>query len=220
MKTVILVLAAFVAVNAQTYQECNRTPQYTQEISPVVCPAAGLMLPIYSNAQTYYKCTTVAGRVSPIPTNCSNSNYFSYPLQGCQPCASYLPSAPCSSLAFGPNCVDINSAEETTTVAPTTTTAAPTETTTTTTTTTTASPTTTTTAATTTTQSVPTPPTESDTTSTPSGSDDVITPSGTTISVPQPPSPNDSNVPTPNTPYPTAPIIVVSPPTITAAPST
>ncbi|EDV42212.1 uncharacterized protein Dana_GF17868 [Drosophila ananassae] len=214
MKTVILVLAAFVAVNAQ---QCDRTPIYTQEISPVVCPAAGLSLPIYTNPQAYYKCTTVAGRISPIATNCTNNNYFSYPLQGCQPCNSYLPTGPCSSLAFGPTCVDINTADDPTTIAPTTTTVAPTtttsaDTTTTTTTTTTAAPTTTT-------PSVPTPPSESDTTATPSGSDDVITPSGTTISVPQPPSPNDSNVPTPNTPIPTAPIIIDSPPTVTEAPT-
>ncbi|XP_026847420.1 peritrophin-55 [Drosophila persimilis] len=219
MKTVIFVLAAIVAVNAQN--TCYRTPVYTEKIDPVVCPKAGIKLPNYENASTFYQCGSV-GTTGTL-TSCATENYFSYVMQTCGPCESYLPSTICSALPFNATCVPIGSATTAppattgstataTTVAPsvsTASTAAPTGNV------TTAAPTT---QAPSTTSAVPEPPTDApgSTTAGDSGND---TPSGTTIFIPQPPSPGESNVPTPVTPVPTAPNIEVTPPTVQNAPA-
>ncbi|XP_016997258.2 uncharacterized protein [Drosophila takahashii] len=205
MKTVIFVLAALVAVNAQN---CSRVITYEQKIDPVVCPDTNMKLPNYENASTYYYCNSNKDATL---TNCDANTYFNMATQTCMTCSAYFPSEKCESLKFNPSCVAIAAV---TTVAPTTTTtAAPT-----------AAPTTTTTEApgesTTTTSGVPQPPTDSpatQTTTTVSDDDDIITPTGTTQAVPQPPSPGDSNVPTPVTPPPTAPTINDGPPTAPSA---
>ncbi|XP_001358452.3 peritrophin-55 [Drosophila pseudoobscura] len=231
MKTVIFVLAAIVAVNAQN--TCYRTPVYTEKIDPIVCPKAGIKLPNYENASTYYQCGSVGTNGS--LTSCATENYFSYVMQSCGPCESYLPSTICSALPFNATCVPIGSATTAppattgtattatgstatgstataTTVAPsgsTASTAAPTGNV------TTAAPTT---QAPSTTSAVPEPPTDAPGSTTAGNSGD-DTPSGTTIFIPQPPSPGESNVPTPVTPVPTAPNIEVTPPTVKDPPT-
>ncbi|XP_017144619.2 peritrophin-55 [Drosophila miranda] len=230
MKTVIFVLAAIVAVNAQN--TCSRTPVYTEKIDPVVCPKAGIKLPNYANASTFYQCGSVG--TNGTLTSCATENYFSYVMQTCGPCDSYLPSTICSALPFNATCVPIESATTaapattastattattatgstatTTTVAPsvsTASTAAPTSND------TTAAPTT---EAPSTTSAVPESPTEASDSTTAGGSADEA-PSGTTIFIPQPPSPGESDVPTPVTPVPTAPNIEVTPPTVQSAPA-
>ncbi|XP_017041011.1 peritrophin-55 [Drosophila ficusphila] len=214
MKAVILILAALVA---QSTQQCSNTPTYTEKIDPVVCPKANILLPNYENVQNYYSCSLASNNSYIVtPLECGTGTYFSYVLQSCQACSSYLPTAKCGSLPYNASCVAMDS------VAPTTTTEAPGESTTSSTTTTTVAPTTTTTEApgeTTTTSALPEPSTESPATTT-TNSDDIITPSGTTVSVPQPPSPTENDgVPTPVTPAPTAPNLNDHPPTANAIPS-
>ncbi|BFF92798.1 peritrophin-55 [Drosophila madeirensis] len=215
MRTVIFVLAAIVAVNAQS--SCVRTPVYTEKIDPINCPKAGIKLANYENAQTYYQCAKVGGTGT--LTTCPNSGYFSYVLQNCASCDSYVPSATCSALPFNATCVPIGATTPGATTPGATTPGA-----------TTAAPTTVgsttpqaaanttaavTTAAPTTTAGVPQPPTDADTGTTAAGD----TPSGTTIFIPQPPSPGESNVPTPVTPVPTAPNLDPTPPTAPEAPA-
>ncbi|SPP80390.1 peritrophin-55 [Drosophila guanche] len=199
MRTVIFVLAAIVAVNAQS--SCVRTPVYTEKIDPINCPKAGIKLPNYENAQTYYQCAKVGGTGT--LTTCPNSGYFSYVLQNCASCDSYIPSTTCSALPFKATCVPIGATTPAvTTPAPSTTGSA---------TTADAGKTTAgvTTAAPTTTVAMPGPPTDSGISTNAPGD----TPSGTTIFIPQPPSPGESNVPTPVTPVPTAPNLDPTPPT-------
>ncbi|XP_016960243.1 peritrophin-55 [Drosophila biarmipes] len=206
MKSVICVLAALVAVNG----DCINLKTYEEKIDPVVCTDV-IKLPNYENLATYYQCNS---KNSYTVQNCAAGSYFNMAMQNCLPCASYFPSAECSSLKVNVTCVPISATPtdapsttaQPTTTAQSTTTAAPTSST-----TTTEAP------GETTTQSAPTPPTDAPATTTTSNNDDIITPSGTTQSVPQPPSPGESNVPTPVTPAPTAPVINDSPPTAPSA---
>eukprot|EP00099_Drosophila_melanogaster_P023083 NP_650747.1 uncharacterized protein Dmel_CG7714 [Drosophila melanogaster] len=222
MKAVIFVLAVVVAMAGKAHAACSAVPQYTEKIDPVNCPQSGFKLPNYENASVYYQCTAQLQSdgsivVTGVLTSCGEDTYFNYALQRCVACANYFPSAQCSSLPINVTCVPISTV---TTVAPTTgTTIAPTTASPTTAASTTAAPGESTTAAPgeSTTVTVPVPPTEAPGSTTASGSDDIITPTGTTISVPQPPSPSDSNVPTPVTPAPTAPVINDGPPTAPSA---
>ncbi|EDW95943.1 peritrophin-55 [Drosophila yakuba] len=209
MKAVIFVLTALLAVAGKAHAECGKVPQYSEKIDPVECPLSGIQLPNYENATVYYQCSkaTTTSKSTATLTGCPTNTYFNYAMQKCVTCDAYFPSTQCSSLKINVTCVSIA-----TTVAPT---AAPTVTPTV---APTVAPTETTVAPTTKAPgtTVPVPPTDAPTTTT-TVSDDIITPTGTTISVPQPPSPNDSNVPTPVTPAPTAPVINDTPPTAAVA---
>ncbi|XP_043655857.1 peritrophin-55 [Drosophila teissieri] len=219
MKAVIFVLTALLAVAGKAHAQCSKVPQYSEKIDPVICPVGNIKLANYENAASYYEC--VKAGANGTLTSCPTDTYFNYATQQCRTCANYFPSTQCSSLTINVTCVPIATtvaptAAPTTisTIAPTVApTSAPTETT------VTSAPSTTVTSTTEApgeSTTVPVPPTDAPT-STTTVSDDIITPAGTTISVPQPPSPNDSNVPTPVTPAPTAPVINDTPPTAAVA---
>ncbi|XP_015032494.2 peritrophin-55 [Drosophila willistoni] len=224
MKAVLFVVATLMAVSIHA-QSCN-VPEYENAIdTPIGCIEGypNLKLPNYENPGSYYTCTDKKANTTGLVV-CSEGTYFSYPLQRCASCKEYIPTVRCHGLTINVTCVPINGTSVSTTTVSTTVKDDSTEsgsssstTTTTTTTTTTEAPgessTTTTTKATTTTTSAPTPPTADETTTTTASDDSVVTPSGTTIAVPGPPSPADSDVPSPETPVPTAPVIVDEPPT-------
>ncbi|XP_053945909.1 peritrophin-55 [Anastrepha ludens] len=207
MKSVFTLVCILSAAHYAT-ADCGALKTYTTKLIPA-CDPNDLYIkwPNYANQSTYYVCLAV-GYAELIP--CPSGDYFTYVMQQCSPCDSYIPAVQCKDLKTEntPNCVAIdNSTTSTTTSSPTpiypstknTTTGAST----------------TTTASTTVSTTVVTPPTaKASTASSSSSSSTSTTSSTTTTAFPAPPTPatTAAGVPVPPTPAPTPPTIVEEPP--------